>query len=124
MSALMLACKAHNIETVREILKQKDLLINKTNNLGQTALILATKLRKRKVKVEIVKQILTNNDCDISLADVSNKTAMDYSSGHKKILELLKDAEMIPMVRSCSTLEIFFYITGNSPFLCHPIRLF
>jgi ankyrin repeat protein len=74
---LNFACKAGNVAIVRSLIEEKNLDVNRTDFMGQTALHHLCKQNKMNKQEEIAK-VLIDNSANLFLKDNDGKLAIDY----------------------------------------------
>ena len=93
-TALIPACERGHVETVKELLKQKDFPIDHVNRLGWTALLEAIILSDGgPAHVQIV-QLLVNAGCNVNIADKDGITPLKHArdKDFKHIVAILEKA--------------------------------
>ena len=85
---LWIAFARDHFEIAKKLLKRTDLCVNQANDLGMTALCMATKNRN----VEIVRLLLSNSGIDIEKTfQGQTPLAIAKQKGHTEIVKLLED---------------------------------
>ena len=94
-SALIPACEKGHVETVIELLKDKNFPINHINNLGWTALLEVMVIGKGGIDMQTrITKVLIDAGCDVNIPDKEGVTSLTHArrNGYKEIVSMLEKA--------------------------------